>query len=166
MATTWSNGRVTASVEGEFVVLLIGMRVNRLRNVRRTWRLFGAMSRMIRELAASPATGYLGGESWLGNPTIMVQYWRSFEYLERYARDREREHRPAWAAYNRILRSGAEVGVWHEAYLVRPGEFETVYNNMPPFGLARAARSVPATGRRETAAGRLGSHGSRDSSTA
>ena len=32
----WSRGRVTAAVEGEFVVLLIGMRVNRLRNVRRT----------------------------------------------------------------------------------------------------------------------------------
>jgi hypothetical protein len=152
---TWSGGRVTASVESEFVVLLIGMRVNRIRNVRRTWRLFGAMSRMIRELTRDPATGYLGGESWFGNPTIMVQYWQSFEHLEGYARDQNREHRPAWAAYNRILRSGAEVGVWHEAYRVRPGEFETVYNNMPPFGLARATASVAATGPRETAAGRL-----------
>jgi hypothetical protein len=151
----WSRGRVTAAVDGEFVVLLIGMRVNRLRNVRRTWRLFGAMSRMIRELTADPATGYLGGESWFGNPTIMVQYWRSFDHLERYARDRDHEHRPAWAEYNRILRSGAEVGVWHEAYRVRPGDFETVYNNMPPFGLARAAMAIEATGPRETAAGRL-----------
>ena len=151
----WSGGRVTASVETEFVVLLIGMRVNRLRNIRRTWRLFGAMSRMIRELTRDPAAGYLGGESWFGNPTIMVQYWQSFELLERFARDQDREHRPAWAAYNRVLRSGAEVGVWHEAYRVRPGDFETVYNNMPPFGLARATASVGATGKRETAAGRL-----------
>jgi hypothetical protein len=162
MATTEGRGRITAAIEGEFVVLLIGMRVNRLRNIRRTWRLFGAMSRMIRELTTDPATGYLGGESWLGNPTIMVQYWRSFEHLERYARDRDRQHRPAWAAYNRILGSGAEVGVWHEAYRVRPGDFETVYNNMSPFGLARAGRSVPATGTRETAAGRLATYPRRD----
>ena len=156
----WARGRVTAAVDREFVVLLIGMRVNRLRNLRRTWRLFGAMNRMIRELTTDPAAGYLGGESWLGNPTIMVQYWASFEQLERYARAADREHRPAWTEYNRILRSGAEVGVWHEAYRVRPGDFETVYNNMPPFGLARATDPVAAVGRRETAAGRLAGAGS------
>ena len=49
------------------------------------------MNRMIRELTADPAAGYLGGESWLGNPTIMVQYWASFEQLERYARAADRE---------------------------------------------------------------------------
>jgi hypothetical protein len=152
--SSWSQGRLTAEIEGDFVVLLIGMRANRLRNIRRTWRLFGAMARMIRELKANPAAGYMGGESWIGNPTIMVQYWRSFEHLERYAQDRDHEHRPAWSEYNRILRAGAEVGVWHEAYRVRPGEFETVYNNMPPFGLARASTAIAATGRRETAAGR------------
>ena len=156
MATqAWARNRVTASVDAEFVVLLIGMHVNRLRNIRRTWRLFATMNRMIRELTADPAAGYLGGESWLGNPTIMVQYWESLEQLERYARDADHEHRPAWAAYNRMLRSGAEAGVWHEAYRVRPGDFETVYNNMPPFGLARATASVAAAGRRETAIGRL-----------
>jgi hypothetical protein len=85
----------------------------------------------------------------------MVQYWRSFEHLERYAKDQDREHRPAWATYNRLLRDGGDVGVWHEAYRVRPGDFETVYNNMPPFGLGRATAVVPASGRRETAAGRL-----------
>ena len=57
------------------------------------------------------------------------------------------------------MRSGAEVGVWHEAYRVPPGDFETVYNNMPPFGLARATKTVAAVGRRETAAGRLAGAG-------
>lgn len=153
---TPAGRRLTARVDRDFVVLLIGMRVNRLRRIRTTLRLFGAMSRMIRELQSDPAAGYLGGESWIGNPTIMVQYWQSFEHLEGYARNGEREHRPAWARFNRLLRSGGDVGVWHEAYRVRPGEFETVYNNMPPFGLARATAAVPATGARETARGRLG----------
>ena len=151
-----SPGRVTAAVDTDFVVLLIGMRVNGIRNFRRTWRLFSAMSGMIRELSGDRTTGYLGGESWFGNPTIMVQYWRSFDHLEGYARSQEHRHRPAWAAFNDALRHGGQVGVWHEAYHVRPGEFETVYNNMPLFGLARATKSVPAIGRRETASGRRG----------
>ncbi len=154
-----SRARVTAAVDGDFVVLLIGMRVNGIRNLRRTWRLFSAMSGMIRELSADASTGYLGGESWIGNPTIMVQYWRSFEHLEGYARSDERRHRPAWAAFNKALRQGGQLGVWHEAYRVKPGEFETVYNNMPLFGLARATKGVSATGLRETAAGRRGAGG-------
>jgi hypothetical protein len=146
--------RLTAAVDHDFVVFLIGMRF-RVRQVRRWLPLFRAMPRMLAELSADPTSGYLGGQSWIGNPTIMVQYWRSFDDLERYARDTDHEHRPAWAAFNRALRSGADVGVWHEAYRVRPGDYEAVYRNMPPFGLAKATRTVPATGRRESAAGRL-----------
>ena len=31
----------------------------------------------------------------------------------------------------------------HETYLVRAGEYEAVYGNMPPFGLGKAGRLVP-----------------------
>jgi len=48
------------------------------------------------------------------------------------------------------------VGIWHETYLVQAGQYEAVYGNMPIFGLAAATQHVPATGRRETAAGRIG----------
>jgi hypothetical protein len=148
--------RMTADVDGDIVVFLIGMRVS-VRHIGRAIHLFRAMPRMIEELSADPDSGFLGGHSWFGSPTIMVQYWRSFEDLDRYARDAEREHRPAWAAFNRTLRAGADVGVWHETYRVRAGEMEAVYVNMPPFGLARATRAVPATGRRSSAAGRMAS---------
>jgi hypothetical protein len=114
-----------------------------------------AMPRMIAELAADPAAGYLGGSFWFGFPTVSIQYWRSFEDLERYAKDAARAHRPAWAAFNRAIGSNGDVGIWHETYRVRPGDIECVYNNMPPFGLGAATRLVPASGRRESAAGRL-----------
>ena len=146
--------RLTAQIDDEVVVFLIGMRF-RLRQVRRWLPLFMAMPKMLRELAADPSSGYLGGQSWFGNPTVMVQYWRSFEDLERYARATDHEHRPAWAACNRTIRSGVDVGVWHESYRVRPGDYEAVYVNMPPFGLARATGTVPAIGPRESARGRL-----------
>ena len=75
--------------------------------------------------------------------------------LERDLRRASRTHRPAWAAFNRATAGNADVGIWHETYRVRPGDMETIYNNMPPFGLARATRQVPAQGHRETARDRM-----------
>jgi Monooxygenase af470-like len=85
----------------------------------------------------------------------MVQYWKSFEDLERYAKARDRQHLPAWEAFNKAVSSNRDVGIWHETYRVRPGDYECVYNNMPLFGLAKATKAVRATGRRENAAGRM-----------
>jgi hypothetical protein len=147
--------RLTAEVDEPFVVFLIGMRVNRPWKPWRWAPVSLAMARMLRELEADPGAGLLGVEAWFGRTTIMVQYWRSFEALERYATDAAREHRPAWAAFNRAIGSNGDVGIWHETYQVRPGDYECVYNNMPLFGLAKATRAVPATGRRESAPGRM-----------
>lgn len=147
--------RMTAELDGEVIVFLIGMRINRGWKLHKWLPIARAMPRMLRELEASPNTGFLGFHTWLGNPTITLQYWRSFDDLERYAKDATRLHRPAWAAFNRALASNGDVGIWHETYRVRPGDFECIYNNMPPFGLARATRCVPVQGRRESAAGRM-----------
>ena len=147
--------RMTADVEGDFVVFIIGMRINRLWKVHKWLPVVRAMSRMLREVEADPGSGFLGVERWGGNPSIMVQYWRSFEQLEAYATARDRVHLPAWAEFNRRVGSNGDVGIWHETYLVKPGNYECVYNNMPPFGLARVSKLVPATGRREFAPGRM-----------
>jgi len=110
---------------------------------------------LLRELSADPDSGFLGFHQWLGNPTIALQYWRSFVDLERYATDSRHSHRSAWADFNRAVASNGDVGIWHETYRIRAGDFECIYNNMPLFGLARATRSVPAQGRRESASGRM-----------
>ena len=148
--------RVTAQIDGEVVVFLIGMRINRFWKVHKWWPVARAMTRMIRELEADADSGFCGVEQWSGNPSIMVQYWRSFEDLESYATDKAREHQPGWAAFNKAIASNGDVGIWHETYRIRPGDYECVYNNMPPFGLARATRTVPATGTREFAPSRMG----------
>jgi len=147
--------RLTADAGSEFVVFLIGMRINRLWKPHKWLPVARAMRRMLAELEADRDAGFLGVESWPGNPSVMVQYWRSFEDLERYATDKAREHAPAWAAFNRAVASNGDVGIWHETYRVRAGDYECVYNNMPLFGLARATRAVPAVGRREFAPGRM-----------
>jgi hypothetical protein len=148
--------RMTAVVEGEVVVFLIGMRVNRWWKVHRWLPVVMAMPRMVRELVADPSSGFLNAHAWFGNPTIMLQYWRSFEDLDRYARDRNREHLPAWAEFNRRVASNGDVGIWHETYRITPGQYECIYNNMPLFGLAKATRSVPIGGPLDSASGRMG----------
>jgi hypothetical protein len=149
------SGRITARFEGEVVVFLIGMRINRFWKIHKWLPVARAMPRMLRELAADREAGLLGFESWVGNPTIMLQYWRSFEHLERYAKDSGRLHRPAWAAFNRAVATNGDVGIWHETYRVRPGDYECIYNNMPPFGLARATAAVAARGPLESARARM-----------
>lgn len=148
--------RIAASIEGDFVVFLIGARINKWWKPHLYIPVGLAMRRMIAELQAHQDLGLLHVESWGGRNAIMVQYWRSFEHLHAYARSRDAEHLPAWADFYRKIGTGGDVGIWHETYLVRAGEYEAIYANMPEFGLARAAGWVEAAGRRATAAGRLG----------
>jgi len=111
---------------------------------------------MIRELSANADSGFLGTQAWFGNPSIMVQYWRSFEHLDRYAKDRDKTHWPAWGEFNKAIASSGDVGIWHETYRVRPGDYECAYNNMPLFRPAKATKRVEA-GKNETAAGCMSS---------
>ena len=150
------NQRVAASIDGDFVVFLIGARINKWWKPHRYIPVARAMRRMIAELQAHPEMGLLHVESWSGRTALMVQYWRSFEHLHAYARARDAEHLPAWTEFNRLIGSNGDVGIWHETYMVRAGEYEAIYGNMPAFGLAKAAGSVPAEGSKATAAGRLG----------
>jgi hypothetical protein len=150
------NGRYTARSDESFVVFLIGMRINRIWAVRRWWPVLSAMAPMIIALERNPEKGYLGSMTTIGaRGPLLIQYWRSFEDLERFARDPGDPHLKAWHRFNRGIGSDGSVGIWHETYLVEPGQFETMYGNMPRFGLARALDHVPATGRRDSARGRL-----------
>lgn len=138
--------RMAGQLEGEFVVFLIGMRVNRWWKVWRWLRVALAMPRMIKELRAHPELGFLGAEQWFGRTTIMVQYWRSRAQLLDYARKRGSAHLPAWKRFNQLVGTNGDVGIWHETYPVRAGEYENVYVNMMPFGLGKAGALVEAGG--------------------
>jgi len=149
------NDRRTADMEGEFVVFLIGMRINHPWKVHQWLPVARAMPRMIRELRAQPDSGLLGYEMWFGRMTLMLQYWRSTEQLLAYAKNRDAEHLPAWKAFNQAIGSNGDVGIWHETYAIKPGSYENIYVNMPAFGLGRVGSLTPATGARATAEGRL-----------
>ncbi len=149
--------RQAAEIDGDFVVFLIGMRINRLWKLHRWWQLAGAMGGMIRELHQHPDMGLLHARTHLGFPGLMmVQYWRSFAQLQNYATRADAQHLPAWRNFNRMVGTNGDVGIWHETYLINAGQSESIYVNMPPYGLGRAGQLVPAQGRKSSAKGRLG----------
>lgn len=152
--------RYTAQTDEPFVVFLIGMRVNRFFRFARWMQVARAMPPMIAELKKHPELGLLHVETfvyWRGVGSI--QYWRSFEHLHAYAHMRDAKHLPAWAEFNRRIGSDGTVGIWHETYAVQPGQHETIYANMPRFGLASAMEHVPVVGRLDSARGRLAGNG-------
>lgn len=154
------EGRMTADAKGDVVVFIIGMRVNNFRALRSWWPVFRAMPKMLGELSRDKGSGLIGAQSLLGFPRVLyvVQYWDSKEKLFAYASAPDREHRPAWAEFNRRMREGkGKVGFWHETYIVPAGSYENVYINMPAFGLAAATEVVPVARRGDRAAARLGS---------
>lgn len=149
-------GRFTAATNEPFVVFLIGMRVNQWWRFDKWLPVSAAMGPMLQALFAYPEKGFLHAEFfWNFGTSCMVQYWRSFEDLERFARNPSDPHLDPWKKFNQAVGSGGIVGIWHETYLVNPDQFECVYGNMPRFGLAAAMQHVPAVGRRETARLRL-----------
>jgi hypothetical protein len=150
-------GRFTASMDGDFVVFVIGMRFNKLWKPHKWLPVLVAMPRMLAELARHPEKGLLGARTMVGGRTITVlQYWRSFEQLEHFARDQSDPHLAAWRAFNRRVGSSGDVGVFHETYKVAAGQHESIYANMPAMGLAAAGEHVPGGRRTETARERIG----------
>ncbi|WP_455211596.1 DUF4188 domain-containing protein [Kaarinaea lacus] len=147
--------RMTADVEGEFVVFLIGMRINKIWKVHKWLPVSVAMTKMIGELYTNPEIGFVSHESWFGRTTLMIQYWRSFEQLKDYATNTNTQHLPAWREFNEKIGSNGDVGIWHETYLAKNGSYECIYHNMPKFGLAKVGQHVPATGAFKTATGRM-----------
>jgi hypothetical protein len=149
--------RMTANMEGDFVVFLIGMRVNKPWKVHKWFPVARAMGPMLKVLSTRKDLGLLGFHTWVSlTGPLLVQYWRSAEDLDRFARDSSLPHHGPWRRFNRQIGTSGDVGIWHETYLVSAGRYETIYANLPPFGLGLAGDLVPVGRRGESAAQRRG----------
>ncbi|MGE8206868.1 DUF4188 domain-containing protein [Heyndrickxia sp. NPDC080065] len=148
------QGRFTADQEDEIVVFIIGMRVNKWWAVHKWFPVFKAMPPMIKELYTNKDLGFLSMESFFGfRTTLMLQYWRSSEDLLSYAKGQV--HLTAWKKFNQIARNNDAVGIYHETYIIPKENSETLYGNMPLYGLARALGNKPVTPELNTARKRL-----------
>jgi hypothetical protein len=149
-------GRYTAGNDQDLVVFLIGMRFNGFAGLRYALQAFVSMPRMLASLEKHPETGCLGGHVAFGWKTAYVmQYWRSFDDLDRFAKAPNDEHHPMWRWYMRLGDKARDTGIWHETFRVAAGSYESIYANMPRFGLAKATTHVPIVPATSTARKRI-----------
>lgn len=150
------NGRYSAKPGEEVVVFIIGMRINKWRSIHKWLPVFKAMPAMIKELYQNKELGFLHTEygiSW--RKITLIQYWRSFEDLTEYARGHK--HLNAWKNFNKKIGSDGSVGIFHETYYAKKGQYESLYGNMPKEGLATAIGHTPLNKKTQTAKDRMSS---------
>jgi len=141
-----NRSRMSAHLDGDFVVFMTSMRINRYWKVHKWWPNVRANIRVLSALTKhKEQIGFLGGHIWIGlRGPLVITYFRSLEHLERFANDSAQPHVKEWHDYFRRIGDSADVAVWHEMFAVRSGEWEAVYDYMPhPIGLARAGEYVP-----------------------
>ena len=148
--------RMTATTEENFVLFLIGMRINNWFAVHRWVPVFMAMAKMLPELYKNPELGFKSYEMGVGRTIILMQYWESSEKLMQYAKARDAEHLPAWKAFNKAAMKTSAVGIWHETYEIDKSKNENIYVNMPPFGLGKVGKLNVVEKKNNSAAQRLG----------
>ena len=148
------NRRIAASIEGDFVIFIIGARLNRWWKLPKYLWFLSTMPKMLAEVAAKPESGFLGWQSL--NLTTNMQYLAVARAADRVPRDRDQTHYPYWVKFNKEIGSNGDIGIWHETFLVRAGEDEMHLDNMPLRGLAKASKHIDAVGRAATAKGRMG----------
>ena len=151
--------RYCATLEGDFCVFLIGMRVNKPLLFHKWIPVFWWMTKMHIEINSRQRMGkdlgLLGCHMWFGRTTCQIQYWRSLDQLVSFSRSRVSSHWPAWQKFMKSIGTDGTVGIWHETYKCSPHSYESLYINMPPFGLGKVGNILPATGKYQTAKKRL-----------
>jgi len=115
------NGRYAAKTDQPFVVFLIGMRINKWWRFDKWMPVANAMGPMLTTLFTHPEKGFMHGEFyWNFTGPVTIQYWRSFEELEQFARNPSEPNLEAWKKFNQAVGTDGIVGIWHETYLVEP----------------------------------------------
>lgn len=149
--------RVTAVKEEDFYLFLIGMRINKLWKFHKWVPVFFQMAKMLSELERDKSIGCLGGNYWFGRNIICIQYWKSFEHLENFAKSRDCFHLSAWQKFLKRVGTNGDVGIWHETYQVSKGSYENIYVNMPPFLLGKVGKLSQVAGSNNSARKRMNS---------
>ena len=153
-----NKGRWTAQIDGDFVVFLIGADLRDPEQAGPAGELLMAMIDMLGELEQDPTKGLLGYQVFGAIGGVIVQYWRSFEALESYAKNPDAKHAPVWRAWNRLGEDGTALGRASGMRPTRskPAATRRSTRTCPATGLQRAGEPVTVTEARLTARQRMG----------
>jgi hypothetical protein len=67
-----------------------------------------------------------------GDGVVHVQYWKSLECLRAFTSSAD--HAKSFGQYFREMVATGAFAIWHELYVIRPGEYENVYGSCPLIG--------------------------------
>ena len=142
------QSRVMAEAPDGTVLFIVGMHINQWWSVHRWVSVALSMRRMLDELIRNRDLGLLGKPRIFtsGRLIVVIQYWKSFDALEAYARSGSAEHLPAWKAFRTVVRDSAAVGIFHEMYTITKDNHESIYINLPNSVLLGAAVDVSGIG--------------------
>jgi Domain of unknown function (DUF4188) len=150
-------GRYAAQSDQPLVVFLVGRRVNKIFALLRWPTVAAAMPPMVAGLKPDPAHGLPHARffvDWRG--LGLLQGLPGFEQPDVCAHARNAAHLPAGAEFNRPICGIGSAGVGYETYTAAPGQYASIYDNMPRFGLGDAAQHRPRTGRLDADRSRIG----------
>jgi hypothetical protein len=139
----------------ELCLVRLGVQVRSLGGLLYARRVAKAVDRSAAEAVASGA-GLLLSERFRVGPGHfgVIQYWRGFDELEAWT------HRPPhsewWREAVDRIRTRADFGIYHEAYLVPRDRVESIFLNCRPTGLAAFGVIGDPVGADTNSRGRLG----------
>ncbi|MFC3885554.1 DUF4188 domain-containing protein [Bacillus songklensis] len=152
MSTKIHNGAFTAETEDGFVVFIIGVRLNKIRALFKWLSAIKAMMPMLKELYQNPELGFLQEQTVIGWRTVTtIQYWRTYEQLETYSKGNI--HSEALKNFYKKIGKSGSVGLYHETYKVEKDE--SLYINMPVYGLAKAFSHIRINNKLNTSKKRM-----------
>ena len=83
----------------------------------------------------------------------VLQYWRSFDELETWTH--RSPHSEWWGSAVERMRLKRDFGIYHETFLVRPADIESISMNCRPAGLETFGELAEPVGPDTTSRGRL-----------
>ncbi|KKY31869.1 hypothetical protein UCDDA912_g08158 [Diaporthe ampelina] len=111
---------------------------------------FTAMTRALAErrdeFGMLHITSWRDNERRSNNTLMIIAYFRDADGLNRFAHDRV--HREGWDWYLRFAKreGNSHIGIFHETFVTRPGDYETIYVDCPPTLLGAANVRVDGDG--------------------
>lgn len=132
--------KVTANSEA-CVVFVMGFVIHNPLNIFARRVLRRSLRSILVELERAKPDGFLTYNYAKGNPALLISYWKDYESLLTYARDKSSRHFPAWYNFNEKLSNSKAVGIWHEIYCLPAGSYSGTYRNSPVTGIASFAET-------------------------
>jgi hypothetical protein len=128
---------VSAEIKEPMCLFLVGMQCRSWKSMWKIPFILIRMRKIYGELLSNKDSGFLWGKFFTSNrpkTTLLLSYWKSSEHIERFISDKKFSHHQATKDYYKRLGQDPNIGIWHETYEINPGQAETLYYGMNPFG--------------------------------